>query len=115
MLYFSLMNHSLAMVGNSSSGIIEAASFKLPVVNIGDRQRGRLHGQNVLDVVSEAWAIEAGIRKVMTQEFRQDLVKLSNPYGDGQAAEKIVEVLRSIPLDRRLLMKRFYEIPQELI
>ena len=109
--YFSLMKTAAAMVGNSSSGIIEAASFQLPVVNIGNRQRGRIHERNVLNVGYERNAILSGIRQVTTSEFRKSLDHLQNPYGDGQSAQRIVKTLRDVPLDRRLILKRFYDIP----
>ncbi|MBN1122997.1 MAG: UDP-N-acetylglucosamine 2-epimerase (hydrolyzing) [Anaerolineae bacterium] len=107
--YFSLMTHAAAMVGNSSSGIIEAASFKLPVVNIGNRQRGRVHDRNVIDVATTREAIRDGIKQAASDEFHAGLVDLVNPYGDGTAAEKIVSRLKSVELNDELLLKRFYD------
>ena len=107
--YFSLMRRAQAMVGNSSSGIIEAASFELPVVNIGARQRGRVHGPNVLDAQCRAAEIRAALRKAMSREFRNRLRGIVNPYGDGQAARRIVEKLKDVRLDGGLLKKRFYD------
>jgi len=108
--YFSLMSHAAAMVGNSSSGIIEAASFKLPVVNIGNRQRGRVRERNVIQVGYDCDDILAGIRQALSPQFREELQDLVNPYGDGNAAERIVSKLRSVQLDQDLLLKRFYDI-----
>jgi len=108
--YFTLMSHAVAMIGNSSSGIIEAASFKLPVVNIGNRQRGRICGKNVIHVGYSRSEILEGIVKATSSEFRASLVDLVNPYGDGHAAERIVGRLREIAIDDRLLLKRFYDI-----
>lgn len=108
--YLSLMRQAAAMVGNSSSGIIEAASFALPVVNIGSRQRGRLRAGNVLDCGYERQQIAAAIEKAVSAPFRESLADLTNPYGDGQAAERIVSVLRSVELDRRLTTKRFHDL-----
>ena len=93
-LYFSLMSYAAAMVGNSSSGIIEAASFRLPVVNVGSRQRGRFHDRNVADVDCEGAAILKAVRRVTRPSFRYGLSGLTNPYGDGRAAEKIVKILK---------------------
>lgn len=107
--YLSLMARAAAMVGNSSSGIIEAASFRLPVVNIGDRQRGRLRPANVIDVTPERAPIEAAIRRAVDPAFRAALNGLKNPYGDGRAAERIVEVLRTAELGPSLIEKRFYD------
>ncbi len=108
--YFSLMKVAGAMAGNSSSGIIEAASFKLPVVNIGARQRGRTRGANVLDVKGGEPAILAALRTALSPAFRQKLARLVNPYGKGGSARKVVSVLKRIPLDARLVQKRFHNV-----
>ena len=107
--YFSLMSCAAAMVGNSSSGIIEAASFELPVVNIGNRQRGRVRGKNVIDVGYSRNEIVSGIVKAISPDFRASLKNLINPYGDAHAAEKIVGVLKQVSLDEKLVLKRFYD------
>jgi UDP-N-acetylglucosamine 2-epimerase (non-hydrolysing)/GDP/UDP-N,N'-diacetylbacillosamine 2-epimerase (hydrolysing) len=109
--YYGLMAQAAAMVGNSSSGIVEAASFKLPVVNVGTRQLGRLAPDNVLATGYERDEILDAIRKVTTPEFRDGLRTLVNPYGDGRAAERMVEVLRSIELGTsRLIQKTFHDL-----
>ncbi len=108
-LYFSLMSRAAAMVGNSSSGIIEAASFRLPVVNVGARQRGRLHEKNVVDVDCTGDAILRAIRQVTRPSFHSGITRVVNPYGDGQAAERIVKVLKKTPLDRALVQKKFHD------
>ena len=107
--YVSAMRFAAAMVGNSSSGIIEAASFQLPVVNIGSRQQGRARGRNVIDVGYGRQEIVAGIRRAISPEFRASLVGLVNLYGDGHAAERIVRRLKEVELDDRLFRKQFYE------
>jgi UDP-hydrolysing UDP-N-acetyl-D-glucosamine 2-epimerase len=109
--YASLMGIAAAMVGNSSSGIIEAASFQLPVVNVGDRQRGRLRGANVIDAAPRRDAITEAMGRALSPAFRASLGDLVNPYGDGHAAPRIVEILRRTPLDRTLIEKRFYDLP----
>lgn len=108
--YLSMMQYAAAMVGNSSSGIIEAASFKLPVVNIGNRQLGRVRGKNVIDVGYTRTEILAGIEKALSNEFRTTLSDMVNPYGDGHAAERIVDRLKHVKLNDELLRKRFYEM-----
>ncbi|MBI4538156.1 MAG: UDP-N-acetylglucosamine 2-epimerase (hydrolyzing) [Gemmatimonadetes bacterium] len=108
--YFSLMNVAAAMVGNSSSGIIEAASFKLPVVNIGTRQDGRLRGRNVIDVGYGRDEIRRAIEQAISKEFRECLRDLVNPYGDGRAAERIVSTLKTVELGDGLVRKRFHEM-----
>jgi UDP-N-acetylglucosamine 2-epimerase (non-hydrolysing)/GDP/UDP-N,N'-diacetylbacillosamine 2-epimerase (hydrolysing) len=108
--YFSLMAVAAAMVGNSSSGIIEAPSFKLPVVNIGTRQNGRVRAANVIDVGYESAEIRRGLSIALGDEFRSGLRDLVNPYHRGRAAEAIVVMLRSVSLDDRLVMKRFCDL-----
>lgn len=111
--YFGLMSIAAAMVGNSSSGLIEAPSFELPVVNIGGRQRGRVRAANVIDVDADAAAIRAGVARALAPAFRASLRDLVNPYGDGTASARIVDRLVAQPLDRRLLMKRFVDVRSE--
>ncbi len=108
--YFSLMRVAVAMIGNSSSGIIEAPSFELPVVNVGTRQAGRARAANVIDVPPERRAILEGIRRAVSSEFRQGLRGMVNPFGDGHAAESIVDRLKSVPLDPALTTKRFHDV-----
>jgi UDP-hydrolysing UDP-N-acetyl-D-glucosamine 2-epimerase len=107
--YFSLMNFVPVMIGNSSSGLIEAPSFGLPAVNIGNRQRGRLRARNVIDVGYTRDEIVAGINEAVSPQFREKLQGLSNPYGNGRAAEMIVRTLEAVPLDDRLIVKRFHD------
>lgn len=109
--YFSAMKLAAAMVGNSSSGMIEAASFELPVVNIGSRQEGRIRGANVIDAGSQQDEILDAISRATSAEFRAGLRGLQNPYNHGGASEMIVNVLKEITLDERIIIKRFYDLP----
>jgi len=104
--YAGLLRHASVIVGNSSSGLIEAPSFSLPAVNIGRRQEGRLRGRNVIDVEHDADAIKNAIQRALSPEFRDGLAGMQNPYGDGGASERIARVLMEIPIDERLLYKR---------
>jgi GDP/UDP-N,N'-diacetylbacillosamine 2-epimerase (hydrolysing) len=104
-VYLDCMRHCTCMVGNSSSGIVEAASFGLPVVDVGDRQKGRLHGENVLHVDGRADAILAGIRVALSEGFQRRAVAVENPYGDGCTSEKVLAALRRAD-PARLLRKR---------
>lgn len=104
--YWSLLRNVDALVGNSSSGIMETASFALPTVNIGLRQQGRERARNVLDAAPEAASILEAIARARSRDFRQSLAGMDNPYGDGRAAETIVQVLTSVLLTPDLLMKR---------
>ena len=108
-LYFSLMANSCAMVGNSSSGLIEAPSFKLPVVNIGSRQAGRVRGGNVIDVDYERNSISYGIQRAISGKFSKSLEAMENPYGNGHAAHLIVDNLKLLGCEQNILMKRFVD------
>jgi UDP-hydrolysing UDP-N-acetyl-D-glucosamine 2-epimerase len=108
--YFSMLPLAAAMVGNSSSGIIEAGSFGLPVVNIGNRQTGRVRGANVIDVAHGRGEIAGAIRHAISKEFRATYAGQPNPYGDGHAAEKIVEHLAAVELGSNLYTKRFHDL-----
>jgi UDP-hydrolysing UDP-N-acetyl-D-glucosamine 2-epimerase len=108
--FLSLMRAASAMVGNSSSGIIEAPSFQTPVVNVGQRQGGRVRAANVIDVETNSDAIEQGIRRALTPEFRDSLAGMTNPYGDGRSGPRIAQILATTPLDRSLLMKGFVDL-----
>ncbi len=109
--YFSMMGFAAAMVGNSSSGIIEAASFHLPVVNIGSRQLGRVRGANVIDTPCQRLEITRAVEQATSTGFRDRLSDLRNPDGDGHAADAIMTTLRKVPLDRVLLEKHFHDEP----
>lgn len=108
--YFSLMKLAHAMVGNSSSGIIEAASFHLPVVNIGIRQQGRVRGANVIDCDVVAADILSSLRLACSTNFHRSISGMANPYGDGRAAERIVTRLSQLELNEHLLHKKFHDI-----
>lgn len=108
--YFSVLKIARAMVGNSSSGLLEAPSFALPVVNVGRRQEGRVRAKNIIDVDADRKSIVDGIRRAVDPAFRTSIAGTVNPYGDGGAAQRILEVLRAVPLDERLIVKRFYDV-----
>jgi UDP-hydrolysing UDP-N-acetyl-D-glucosamine 2-epimerase len=92
--YWAMMRIADAMVGNSSSGIIEAPALGLPAVNVGDRQNGRLHGGNLLNAPAETQAIAAMLRRALTPEFRSAARAAPSPFGNGGASRKIIDVLR---------------------
>jgi len=108
--YLSLQRYVAVMVGNSSSGIIEAASFCLPVVNVGERQAGRIRTPNVIDVPVQIDSIVEAIGRALDPEFRKSLAGMRNPYGEGDASQKIVELLKTFPLDHTTLVKRFRDV-----
>ncbi|MGH4052853.1 MAG: UDP-N-acetylglucosamine 2-epimerase [Clostridium sp.] len=105
--YLSVLAIADVMIGNSSSGIIEAPSFKLPVVNIGSRQDGRLRACNVIDVPYGKESVIRGIKQALYDErFRKQLKNCTNPYGDGNASCKISQIISEVKLDRELIQKR---------
>lgn len=105
--YLSLLKVANVLVGNSSSGIIEASSFRLPVVNIGTRQRGRERGENVIDADYEKEDIESKILMCLYDNaFKQKMKSYNNPYGNGKAGEKITEILCDVNINERLLQKK---------
>jgi len=109
--YLGLLQIAEVMMGNSSSGIIEAPSFKLPVVNIGDRQRGRVRATNVIDCGVERQEISMALDQALSREFRESLKDLVNPYGRGGTSSQIVSVLKEIELGEALIKKRFQDLP----
>lgn len=104
--YWSLLREADLFIGNSSSGIIEAASFALPAVNVGIRQRGREHGRNVLNAEAKVESILACVTKGLEKTFREELRGMANPYGDGDAAERIAKALVETPLPEEFIIKR---------
>jgi len=112
--YWSLLQAAEVLLGNSSSGIMEAASLEKPAVNIGIRQQGREQGTNVLNAAPQRDEILAKLRQALDPGFRRSLEGLINPYGDGRATERIVRILTSVPLDERLLRKRAVPLSDDL-
>jgi UDP-N-acetylglucosamine 2-epimerase (non-hydrolysing)/GDP/UDP-N,N'-diacetylbacillosamine 2-epimerase (hydrolysing) len=112
--YFSVMARAAAMIGNSSSGIIEAASLELPVVNIGTRQLGRLCPDNVINVDYNRGDIARAIVQATSPNFKRGLSGMRNPYGNGEAAGVIASVLKTVPLDEKLLKKPFFDVSYDL-
>jgi UDP-N-acetylglucosamine 2-epimerase (non-hydrolysing) len=92
--YLAVLAAADVVVGNSSSGIIEAASLGVPVVNVGDRQRGRPRSGNVVDAAEERAAIEDAVRRSLSAPFREQAATAVNVYGDGKAAPRVLEVVR---------------------
>lgn len=115
LVYWALLREAALLAGNSSSGIMETASLALPTLNVGIRQQGRTRASNVIDVPAEKSAITAGLDEALSPRFRATLQGLVNPYGDGYAAERIVDILATCPLDDRLRMKAMMEISAESV
>ena len=104
--YLNLLANCAVLVGNSSSGILEAPSFRVPVINIGNRQRGRPQAENILNCDYDAGRIAEALRTALGEPaFRQRCASAVNPYGDGRSSRRICETLRDVPIDRRLMDK----------
>ena len=107
--YLSCIRHVDGVVGNSSSGLAEAPSFRKGTINIGDRQRGRLKAESVIDCSPDRQSIAAALRRLYSPAFQAALKTVRNPYGEGGASEKIVQALRGYSLEA-ILKKSFYDL-----
>lgn len=107
--YLSALQFVDAMVGNSSSGLAEAPSFKIGTINIGDRQKGRIKASSVIDCEANETSIQKAFSKLYSKEFQETLKNTVNPYGDGCASKKIIEVIKSVDLEN-ILKKSFYDL-----
>ena len=107
--YLSALQYVDGVVGNSSSGLLEVPSFKIGTVNIGDRQRGRIKAESVIDCQPETLSIRSAIQMLYSEKFQNDLPQVKNPYGKGGVAQKIVAVLGEFPLEG-IIKKSFFDI-----
>jgi GDP/UDP-N,N'-diacetylbacillosamine 2-epimerase (hydrolysing) len=108
-LFLSCLQIVDGVVGNSSSGLTEVPTFRKGTINIGDRQRGRLRAESVIDCSPDEKSIDDALLRLYSSDFQQKLAKSSNPYGNGGATVKIIEVIREAPLET-LLKKQFYNL-----
>lgn len=113
--YLSALKYAELVIGNSSSGLIEAPSFKIPTVNIGDRQKGRLQSTSVINCLPKKASIVSAIRKALSREFKSIAGTTVNPYGDGCSSDHIIRVIKSfLSEDRQDLKKVFYDMKFEV-
>lgn len=108
--FIGLLGLASVLIGNSSSGIIESSSFKLPVINIGTRQSGREKAENVIDVDYDSNEIVNALTYIESEEYENKLKTCQNPYGDGKASERICKILKDIEINVDLLNKKFFEL-----
>jgi GDP/UDP-N,N'-diacetylbacillosamine 2-epimerase (hydrolysing) len=106
--YLSCIAQVDGVVGNSSSGLAEVPSFKKGTINIGDRQRGRLQATSVINCEPNRLAVGSALQRLYSSDFRATLSGVRNPYGEGDASEKVIEAIKSVVLDN-LIKKRFYD------
>jgi GDP/UDP-N,N'-diacetylbacillosamine 2-epimerase (hydrolysing) len=107
--YLSALQYVDAMVGNSSSGLAEAPSFKIGTINIGDRQKGRIKADSVIDCLPDKASIKNAFKVSFSKEFQSVIKTSENPYGDGCASKQIIKVLKTVQLDN-ILKKAFFDI-----
>ena len=107
--YLSCLRHVDAVVGNSSSGLAEAPSFRIGTINIGDRQRGRLKAKSVIDCEPHQQSIQKAFERLYSNAFQEQLAFVQNPYGEGGASAAIVNILEKLPFED-LLKKKFYDL-----
>lgn len=113
--YLSTLRYCAMVIGNSSSGLIEAPSFGIPTINIGDRQKGRLQSDSVINCSTEVTEINKAIELAQSSEFCEKARKTINPYGDGNSSDKIVNVIKNyVLIDKIKLKKQFYNIQFEV-
>lgn len=112
--YLSALKYSSVVIGNSSSGIIETPSYCLPTVNIGDRQKGRIQAENILNCAPETQEITKAINKALSTSFRNAVQNAKSPYGDGVVSPKIVHIIKEFLLEGKINLKKvFYDIEFE--
>ena len=107
--FLSCLQYMDFIIGNSSSGLLEAPSFKIGTINIGDRQNGRIKAKSVIDCSPNKKSIKETIKKIYSNEFQTLLKNVRNPYGDGYASQKIIKVLKTVKL-KDLLKKVFFNV-----
>lgn len=113
--YLSALKYASLVIGNSSSGLIEAPSFHIPTVNIGDRQKGRLMAESVISCEPDSGEITKAITKALSKEFREKISSVKNPYGDGNTSDKIAGILKEYLFNREInLKKSFYNVTLDI-
>lgn len=112
--YLSALKYSAMVIGNSSSGLVEAPSFHIPTINIGDRQKGRLAAASVIHCEAEEGSIDNAIAQALSADFMREAKDADNPYGDGKTSEKIVKIIMDNIVNAKVnLKKKFYDLPGE--
>ena len=107
--YLSALQYVDAIVGNSSSGLLEVPSFKIATINIGDRQKGRIKAKSVIDCSPNSKSIKKAFIKIYSRKFQEQLKKVKNPYGNKSASKQIIKVIKKIKLNN-ILKKKFYDL-----
>lgn len=108
--YYNAMKYCAMVIGNSSSGIIEAPTFKIPTINIGDRQKGRIQAESVINCLADKESIIKSINKGLSEEFNNKIRDIENPYGEGDSSQKIMDVIKKYLFSDKKENKKFYDI-----
>lgn len=108
--YLSLMKHCEALIGNSSSGILEAPSFRIPTINIGDRQKGRIQSKSIINSEPKSDKIYTSLKEGMSESFKNEISNMVNPYGDGNVSVKIIDKIKVFLNNDIDLKKNFYDL-----
>lgn len=111
--YLSAMKYASAVIGNSSSGIIEAPSFKVPTVNIGDRQKGRIQAESTINCEPTVESIKTAIQKALSEDFNKENEETENPYGNGDVSKKVIQEIARTFENQLSLKKTFYDLRNE--
>lgn len=111
--YLSALQHVDVVIGNSSSGLLEAPSFNIPTINIGDRQRGRVFAETVINCNPETLSIDGAIKKAFSQSFKESIKNCKNPYGEGNPSETVIGILKTVELNN-LIKKKFYDFHEDI-
>lgn len=108
--YLSALKHSSMVIGNSSSGLVEAPSFGIPTINIGERQKGRLQASSIINCEPTQGSIKQAVNLALSEEYVQKAKKTVNPYGNGDTSNKVVEVIKDYMFNNKIdLKKKFYD------
>ena len=109
--YLSAVKYAKFVIGNSSSGILEVPSFKIPTINIGDRQLGRIQAESIINCTPQENEILEAVKKALSKKFVDGLNNMENPYGDGKTSVKIVEISKNFLVNGKMkLKKKFFDI-----
>jgi GDP/UDP-N,N'-diacetylbacillosamine 2-epimerase (hydrolysing) len=108
--YLSALKHVVLVIGNSSSGLLEVPSFQKATINIGDRQRGRIQAESVINCEADTKAIEFAIEAALSKDFQRKLQTVTSPFGNGNSSVEIIKALKNVSLDN-IIKKKFHNIP----
>ena len=109
--YLSILKYASFVIGNSSSGLIEVPSYHIPTINIGDRQKGRIQADSIINCSPSVNSIRDGIEKALSEKYRERLKDMKNPYGDGKTSDKVVKITLEFLMNNKMnLQKKFYDI-----